>query len=501
MKSHRRRMKVLWPAWIGWLVVLAMAGVPIPLASAAEIPAKDRTVILISIDGFPAWMWRDPALVVPNLRKLARDGAVADAMTVSNPSITWINHTTMITGVEPRKHGVLYNGLLVRTGSDQPPRVEPWRDRHEMVRVPTLYDATFSAGLTSAEVDWVAVTNPKTIQWSFPELPTEDSEIARELIAAGELTTDQLSWFKSKNSAWRDTIWTKAACHLIRTRRPNLLMFHLLNTDAVNHGTGPGTYASYTAFALADRLIGDLLQAVDDAGLRERTTLIITTDHGFKRVRRVIQPNVALRQAGLVKANGAKVLSCDAWAMAQGGLAFVYVTDINRRKELLPRVRELCQSLEGVERVLDGSQGPELGMPTPADHEGMGDLILFAKDGYAFQATVDHDVTVVPTTGYLGTHGYPNSDPELDGIFIASGYGIRQGQQLPRVSNLDIAPTIGTLLGIELPEVDGRVLKEILSADLKTASEVRLNGNPVRLVDSTRPAGSRSPVPAGRRAP
>ena len=59
------------------------------VATAEEmIPAKDRTVVLISIDGFPAWMWRDPTVPVPNLRRLAREGAVAGAMTVSNPSIT-----------------------------------------------------------------------------------------------------------------------------------------------------------------------------------------------------------------------------------------------------------------------------------------------------------------------------------------------------------------------------------------------------------------------------
>lgn len=171
------------------------------IANAADIPAKDRTVILVSLDGFPAWMWKDPSLPVPNLRRLAKEGAIAEAMTVSNPSITWINHTTMITGVEPRKHGVLFNGLLVRNGTDQPPKVEPWRNREEMVFVPTLYDATTAAKLTSAEVDWVAVTNPKTITWSFPELPTADNEIAKELIAAGELTAEQLEWFKSKNSA------------------------------------------------------------------------------------------------------------------------------------------------------------------------------------------------------------------------------------------------------------------------------------------------------------
>lgn len=431
-------------------------------SNGAEIPAKDRTVILVSLDGFPAWMWKDPSLPIPNLRRLAKAGTLAESMTVSNPSITWINHTTMITGVEPRKHGVLYNGLLVRNG-DQPPKVEPWRNREEMVFVPTLYDATTAAKLTSAEVDWVAVTNPKTITWSFPELPTADNKIAKELIAAGDLTEEQLSWFKSKNSAWRDVVWTKAACHLIKTRKPNFLMFHLLNTDAINHGTGPGTYASFTAYAFADRLLGDLLDSIKAAGLQDKTTLIITTDHGFKKVKKVIQPNVALRKAGLIKANGAKVLSCDAYTMAQGGLAFVYVTDPNKKAALLPQLKELCAKLEGVGQVIDGSDGHKFGMPTPTENQGMGDLVLYAKDSYAFQATVDAEQEVAATTTYLGTHGYLNTEPDLDGIFLAWGYGIRSGQQIPRVRNLDIAPTIAKLLNVEMPAMDGRVLTEVLS--------------------------------------
>src|SRR5205807_1873271 len=46
--------------------------------SADPVPAKDRIVILITIDGFPAWIWKDPHLVIPNLRKLAAAGATAE---------------------------------------------------------------------------------------------------------------------------------------------------------------------------------------------------------------------------------------------------------------------------------------------------------------------------------------------------------------------------------------------------------------------------------------
>ena len=92
----------------------------------------------------------------------------------------------------------------------------------------------------------------------------------------------------------------------------------------------------------------------------------------------------------------------------------------------------------------------------------MGDLILTAKDGYAFKDGVAGDALVAESKGYLGTHGYLASDPELDGVMIAWGYGIRPGTHLDRISNTDIAPTLAELLGVPLPGVDGHVLHEIL---------------------------------------
>src|SRR5262245_18114295 len=219
------------------------------------VPASERTVVLVSIDGFPAWMWADPTLPVPNLRRLAREGASADAMTVSNPTFTWINHTTLVTGVPPQKHGVLFNGLLVRQPAPLPPVIEPWRDKADRVRVPTVYDAAHQNGLTTAQVDWVAILNSGTINWEFLEIPKAGGEIERELIDKGVATPQYIvSFGKGKNIAWRDLIWIDAACHIMRSRKPNLLLFHLLTTDALNHANGPGSQASFTAFAYADRL-------------------------------------------------------------------------------------------------------------------------------------------------------------------------------------------------------------------------------------------------------
>jgi predicted AlkP superfamily pyrophosphatase or phosphodiesterase len=172
--------------------------------------------------------------------------------------------------------------------------------------------------------------------------------------------------------------------------------------------------------------------------------------------------NVALRDAGLICVKGGRVESCDAYVMPQGGLAFVYVTDPAKRAELLPKLKTLCAGIEGVKEVVGGNDAPKLGMPTPAENQGMGDLVLYAKDGYAFFQGLEGADVVRESKTYLGTHGYPNSDPELDGVFFARGYGIKPGVKLDSVRDLDVTPTIAELLGVPLPNVDGRALSEIL---------------------------------------
>lgn len=441
-------------------LLLAVCALPL---EAAPIPVRERIVVLISIDGFPAYLWKDPTLVIPNLRQLAAKGSVADAMTVSNPSITWINHTTLVTGVNPRKHGVLFNGLLTRNGPTLPPKVEPWRDKAELVHVPTLYDAAFKAGLSTAQVDWVAILNSGTITHEFLEIPKPGGAIEQEMVAKGLVSNDELrGWMKGKSIDWKDEVWTRAGVHIVEAHKTNLLLFHLLTTDAANHQYGPGTLASRAAFAFADAQIGKLLAAIERAGLRDRATIFVATDHGFKKVNKVIHANVALRDAGLIRMKGDQIESCDAYVVAEGGMAFGYITDPARRAELLPRLKEVCAKVEGVAEVLDGSEGPRFGMPTPAENQGMGDVILWAKPGFAFKDPATGTSTLAEPTNYLGTHGYANTDPELDGVFIASGAGIKTGVRIPRMANLDVAPTIAELMGLSLPAVEGRVLREVL---------------------------------------
>jgi predicted AlkP superfamily pyrophosphatase or phosphodiesterase len=438
---------------------------PRPAAQPQANAAGSNHVVYISLDGFPGWALDDPYLPVPTLRRLAADGAIAKALRPVNPTVTWPNHTSMVTGVTPARHGVLFNGLLVREPG-MPPRIEPWRDKREMVRVPTLYDAAHGVGLTTAQVDWVAIWNAPTITWEFRERPEVSQPIPQEMIKAGLVSEADVAGFGSRNIVWRDEVWTTAAVHIIRQHRPNLMLFHLLNLDSTHHRYGPRTHAAMTTMAHLDAQVQRIVDAVDAAGLRARTTFFVVSDHGFKTVKRQVRPNVALQAAGLLNVTNGKVTSADVYTIPEGGTALVYVNVPDPDGSRLARAKQALAGLEGIERVVEPDGFEALGLPRPEDSDQMGALYLVARDGYAFTAAAEGAAVVDAPPASLGAHGYVSSDPDLGSLFIASGRGIRRGVTLSSVNNIDLAPTAARLLGVTFENVEGRVLTDVLTEDV-----------------------------------
>src|SRR5215813_3585124 len=110
---------------------LALA-ILVPALAAAQTAAKDRAVVMISLDGFPAYALEDPASPIPTLRSLIASG-VSARMTTVNPTVTWPNHTTLVTGVRADEHGLLVNGTIKRTGTWPPVKVDPMVVKEQMV--------------------------------------------------------------------------------------------------------------------------------------------------------------------------------------------------------------------------------------------------------------------------------------------------------------------------------------------------------------------------------
>lgn len=427
-----------------WIPVFVLCA---SLAASGQPSRSRNKVILISLDGFPGYSLTDPKLPIPALRKLIANGTSAVMLGI-NPTVTWPNHTAMITGVRADEHGLLANGTIKGTGTWPPVKVDPMVVKERMVKVPTVYDAAHQAGLTTAHVDWVAIEKAPTITWAFREWAGLDGPLEREMVAKGVLTREDLESFNRSNIVFRDQIWTKAGEYLIRNHQPDLLLFHLLTGDSEQHAYGPDTLAAKTALAFLDSCVEKLVAAVKDAGLTERTTFLIVSDHGFKAYTKQIKPNAALAAAGLDK---------QVYVLPEGGSAFVYIEPVEDAEKLVPRVRKALEGVEGIDRIAGVEDYPSLGLPHPDKDPQFGHLLLAAKDGYSFSGATGGPVTAaVPQQG--GSHGYLASESDMNPIFIASGYGVKPGVQLVAVSNIDIAPTIAKLLGLSLPTAKGKVL-------------------------------------------
>src|SRR6185295_3465734 len=400
----------------------------------------------ISLDGFPGFALEDPKQPIPTLRRLIREGTFARMHTI-NPTITWPNHTTMVTGVHADEHGLLLNGTILRTNGWPPVRVDPKIDKEKMVHAPTVYDAAHQAGLTTAQVDWVAINNAPKITWAFNEWVTPDDPVAREMIERGVLTTNEVQDFTKLNIVWRDQVWTKAAAYLIRQHKPNLMLFHLLTLDATHHRYGPKTLGGTTAMAFLDSCVAEVVDAVHQAGMTGRTTFFVVSDHGFKGYTNEIRANVALASNHLAKA---------AYVLPEGGTGFLYFNPTNS-PDVSRNVTEMMKLVEGIADVITPDRFEALGLPLPQKDPQAFDLLLVAKPGYSFSGATGGAVTAaVPQQA--GSHGYLADDPDLDAIFIASGYSVKPGMKLDRVASIDVAPTIAKLLGVTLPKAKGKVL-------------------------------------------
>jgi predicted AlkP superfamily pyrophosphatase or phosphodiesterase len=418
---------------------------------------RHKTIVVISLDGFPAYAMDDPRLPIPTLRRLAREGVVAASMQPVNPTVTWPNHTALVTGVDASKHHVLFNGLLTRPDRAGRPSIEPWRDKDLMVHAPTIYDVAFQDGLTTAQVDWVAIYHAKTITWQFPELPDPNGMVEREMIADGTVTAEQLRTFEDSSQAWQDEIWTAAAAKILE-KKPNLLLFHLLTLDDTNHEYAPMSPASFTAMAFLDAKVKQILDVLQRTGQARDATLFIVSDHGFRAYKHKIHPNVLLRKNGLFSAEPGQAKG-DAWVLSEGGTAAVYITNPDRKAELSSELRRILTGVEGIDHVYGVEDFPKLGLPVPTTSDQAPDLVLAASPDYMFSNESDGDFVTEVSAG--GTHGYLNTDPKMQAIFIAWGAGIPKGVRLNSISNLDVAPTIAALLGLEMKQAQGHAIPEI----------------------------------------
>lgn len=417
-----------------------------PPASAQE----PRHVVMVSVDGLMAdyYVKADAlGLKIPTLRRLMQDGAWARGVIGVLPTVTYPSHTTLITGVPPRVHGVFFNTIF----DPEERSAGSWYYYASAIRVPTLVGAARAAGLKTGAVSW-PVSVGIGADFLIPEFsrPGSTHEVDKSLLE--QLSTPNLVDAIEKNGGRRlaypprEEDRMQAALYILKAHQPRLMLLHLIDTDGAQHRNGPKSAEALQAVEEADANLGRLLEATQQAGYRDRTLFAIVSDHGFLPVTTNVRPNALLREAGLVSLNEqGRVREWKAFFHASGGSAALHLKDPNDGATL-ERVRAL---------IATKAKDPALGVRDvlgPEQVRGFGGaespLVLNAREGFYFQNTPTGDWAVPATS--KGTHGYAPDRDELHATLILSGPGIRKKGDLGVVRMTQIAPTLAQFLGISL---------------------------------------------------
>jgi predicted AlkP superfamily pyrophosphatase or phosphodiesterase len=435
------------------------------LASACTLNAQSRSVLLISVDGMrPDYVTKadEHGLKIPNMRKMMQEGAYAEGVNGVVPTVTYPSHTTLITGVWPEKHGIYAN----TTFDPERKNLSGWYWYAEDIKVPTLWDAAKSAGLTTASVNWpVSVGAP--VNYLLPEIwragTPDDQKLIRALSTPGLLTALESSlgaYPEPINSAPEDDrIRAKFAEAILKQYKPRFMTVHLAALDHTEHETGPFSVESLAVMEQIDEMVGQLRDAALAAD--PQAVICVVSDHGFLPTNHHLNLAAAFVKEGLMEpgtettSSGATPLkSWQATPWISGGLAAIVLKDPND-KAIHNKVSALLKQLtadpkNGINRIVERDELKKLGGFPDAS------FLVDLRSGFQFDSSLTGAVT--RDTKANGTHGYLPEHPELRSSFFIAGPGIAKARILGVIDMRQIAPTLANLFGGSLPSADAKLL-------------------------------------------
>jgi predicted AlkP superfamily pyrophosphatase or phosphodiesterase len=383
----------------------------------AQPPHK---LLVVSVDGLD-WRYlrnRDAmGLAIPNLRRLLRQGQVAQGVIGVFPTITWPSHTSLITGARPDQHGIMGNRRPQSQGGDY-----YWTS--DLLHVPPLWQCAADHGLTTAAITWPVTVN-NTITYDLPEYFKRRNGGSMDLDSIASKATPGLveaitKMYPSFAQQWMDDrTRTQAVLYLLRIKRPHLILLHLVDLDSEAHDQGPFDKNANAILERSDELIGDMLKA-----LPPDYDFALVSDHGFERVDNIANLPVLLGQAGITgdirPMGGVAATGDDAVATYLRGMSAKHEQGIGRE---VPRA-EILQ------------YAPPL------------------KDSVAVFEPMDHFLFGAGKTGpYLtppqekGDHGFWPTRFDYRSVFLLYGPGVKAGS-LPEIQMIDIEAKLASLLGM-----------------------------------------------------
>jgi predicted AlkP superfamily pyrophosphatase or phosphodiesterase len=433
--------------------ILAFLALVLPGAAAAH------PVLMISIDGLRS---RDVTesvarrLNLPTFRRLMADGAWADGVKDMLPSVTYPNHTTLVTGVAPALHGIAGN----LTFDPLQKNMEGWFWYAADVKVPTLFDAVHDAGKVSMASGWPVTVGNRSITDNIPEYwrayTAEDVKLLRALSTPGlperieKLSGVTFASIQGVDVA-ADAARARFAAATIAADRPLFGAIHLSSLDETQHDHGPGTPEAKANLEALDGIVGDLIVAARK--VEPDLVVALVSDHGFAPISKDVNLVSAFAAAGLVTVMNGKVTAWQAMPWYAAGSDMIVLAN-PADAAVKDKVRALLAKLQA-----DPGNGIRafIARPGIAERGGAKDadfMVDFAPGYKGGKAAIGPLITPAHDKG---THGYFPEWPEMRSTFVIAGADVTH-QPLGEIDMCDIAPTLARIMDVKLPTATGKPL-------------------------------------------
>jgi predicted AlkP superfamily pyrophosphatase or phosphodiesterase len=466
----RRPSTAFMPQRRRLLLVVARLVIVFLLISAVALHAAP--VLMISIDGLkPEYVTHasEHGLQLPTLQRFLTQGTYADGVVPVLPTVTYPDHTTLITGVWPAEHGIYNNPLF------DPDRKlgAAWYWYAESIRVPTLWDAARRAGMGTASLSWPVSVDAASVDTLIPEYwriftpEGNDNPQDRYLMAAISRPAGMLAAMEQRLGPYMagnattvegDRTRTRFSLDILEHQKPGFMTIHLSSLDESEHLSGPFSEEAKHTLVAIDEMVGQLMRAAlkNDP----KTAVVVVSDHGFAAVDHALNLTIPFLEAGLItttkSASGdVSVTSWKAQPWSASGLAAIMLhdpADNATRSQVETMLQKLAADpANGISKILTADEIRQAGgFPDAA-------FVVALRPGFTIGGELSG--TLVSNTGAKGTHGYLPTFPEMHASFFAMGPGIARGRDLGVIDMRQIAPTVASLLGVNLPTAKQAKLK------------------------------------------
>ncbi len=406
---------------------------------------------------------------LPNFSGVLKKAAIIKNIQEVYPTLTNVNHASIITGVTADRHGIYHNMLpFVPTKTVNWNTIgQNWFWKHESIKVPTLIDAAKEKGLVTASVTWPCLGG-QVPDYNLAEMwPQTESTIRKTYeISCTQNVMNQyfdryIAPFNFRESMDIDFFSVPIAADIIKNVRPDLLLEHIIWLDHCRHKLGNHHPRIEEALIRIDALFGVLLNAFREAGTLETTNFFIMGDHGQMDIEEVFHLNIALKNYGLVQVDGeGNVLDYEAYSFSAGFSAQIILKNPDdpvltaKVYDILQRIKENYPAY--LERIYTAREAQiEEGL------SGSFSFVVEASEGVCFENLFDGPISISTENpsyrGYHSNHGYhPSKGPKP--ALIAFGPDILEEVIIDGASVLDECPTLAKILGVNLPDMMGKPL-------------------------------------------